>query len=273
MAEVLQQELTGSGVRLDAFLTVPDHVRLEQAPGVVICHGFPSLLRPGGPSESYRLLSERLSDELGFVVLAVSLRGCGTSKGEFSLRGWIADLRAAVAHLRRTGVRGVWIVGSTTGGSLAILVGADDPEVRGVVAIAARADFDDWAREPRRFLQHCRDVGVVSDAYPPSVGPWAEQLRDHRPIDHISRFDGRPLLILHGEDDRQVPAQDARLLAEAHGSAEIRVLSRGDHRLRHDPRAVALLMGWLVEQAGADVTGPEPAPPGGDAAVGVGQVT
>jgi putative redox protein len=270
VAEVLQQELTGSGVRLDAFLTVPDHRRIEQTPGVVICHGFPSLLRPGRPSESYRLLAERLSDELGFVVLAVSLRGCGTSKGEFSLRGWIADLRAAVAHLRRMGVRGVWIVGSTTGGSLAILVGADDPEVKGVVAIAARADFDDWAREPRRFLQHCRDVGVVSDAYPPSVGPWAEQLRDHRPIDHVSRFDGRPLLVLHGEDDRQVPAQDARLLAEAHGSAEIRVLSRGDHRLRHDPRAVALLMGWLVQQAGADATGPEPAPPD-DAAVGIAQ--
>jgi putative redox protein len=37
-------------------------------------------------------------------------------------------------------------------------------------------------------------------------------------------------------------------MAEAHGSAELRVLDGAGHRLRHDPRAVALLLGWLDRQ-------------------------
>jgi uncharacterized protein len=41
---------------------------------------------------------------------------------------------------------------------------------------------------------------------------------------------------MHGEDDDSVPTSDGRQLAHAHGSG---------HRLRHDPRAVAILLGWL----------------------------
>jgi len=37
-------------------------------------------------------------------------------------------------------------------------------------------------------------------------------------------------------------------LAEAHGSAELRVITGAGHRLRHDPRAVAVLLGWLDRQ-------------------------
>ena len=41
---------------------------------------------------------------------------------------------------------------------------------------------------------------------------------------------------------------DARQFAEAHGSAELRLLQGAGHRLRHDPRAVAILIGWLDRQ-------------------------
>jgi putative redox protein len=50
---------------------------------------------------------------------------------------------------------------------------------------------------------------------------------------------------MHGEDDESVPTTDARQLAAAHGSAELSLLSGAGHRLRHDPRAVAVLLGWL----------------------------
>ena len=45
-----------------------------------------------------------------------------------------------------------------------------------------------------------------------------------------------------------VPASDTRQLAEAHGAAEMRVFDGGGHRLRHDPRAMAVLLGWLDRQ-------------------------
>jgi putative redox protein len=41
---------------------------------------------------------------------------------------------------------------------------------------------------------------------------------------------------------------DARLFAEYHGRAELRLLQGAGHRLRHDPRAIAVLLGWLDRQ-------------------------
>ena len=248
MAGVTEIQLAGDGVTLQGMVSRPVS-RETEGPGVVLCHGFPSRQRPGAPNLTYRRLAERISDDLGFTVLALSLRGCGESTGDFSLGGWLADLDVGVRHLAAE-VDGVCLVGSTTGGSLAIRLAVDQPLVKGVAAMAARADFDDWAREPRRFLQHCRDVGVVTDpSWPPSLGRWADELRRNRPLDHVGRLRDRPLLILHGDQDRQVPADDARALARAHGAAELRIIAGGDHRLRHDPRAVALLLGWLNRRA------------------------
>ncbi len=66
------------------------------------------------------------------------------------------------------------------------------------------------------------------------------------PADRAARrFAPRPLLVMHGDDDESVPTSDARQLADAHGSAELSLLAGAGHRLRHDPRAVAVLLGWL----------------------------
>lgn len=54
---------------------------------------------------------------------------------------------------------------------------------------------------------------------------------------------------MHGSDDDVVPVTEARRLAEAaRDSSELRVVPKGGHRLRHDPRAVATLIGWLDRQ-------------------------
>jgi putative redox protein len=58
----------------------------------------------------------------------------------------------------------------------------------------------------------------------------------------------RPLLVVHGSEDEVVPSFDARILADAHGSAELRFIEGAGHALRHDPRAVAVLLGWLDRQ-------------------------
>ena len=55
----------------------------------------------------------------------------------------------------------------------------------------------------------------------------------------------RPLLVVHGSDDDLVPVFDARVLVDAHGDAELRIMNGAGHRVRHDPRAIAVLLGWL----------------------------
>jgi uncharacterized protein len=250
-----------SGLRLYRHLARPTPGREAPGrPGLVVCHGFPSSAASAAAGvETYPALAERVAAEAGWTVLTFSFRGVGASGGNFSLCGWQDDLRAAVEHMLSVGeVGGVWLAGASTGGSLAISMADEDERISGVAALSARADFADWAAQPQRFLQHARDVGVIRDAaFPEDLEAWALELKAVRPLSTVASLAPRPLLLVQGADDDVVPAVDARALADAHGSADLRVLPGAGHALRHDPRAVALLLGWLERQAGG-----APAPPG-----------
>ena len=141
---------------------------------------------------------------------------------------------------------GVWLAGFGTGGALSVCAAASRPSVRGVATLGAPADFDDWARHPKQLLSHAREVGMIDDpAFPPDVDAWSRELRELRAVACAPQVADRPMLVVHGSDDDLVPVFDARVLVDAHGAAELRIVSGAGHRLRHDPRAVAVLLGWL----------------------------
>ena len=220
-------------------------------PGVILCHGFPiGPLDARQSGVTFPQLMDRMANELGWAALTFTFRGCGSSEGDFSMQGWVDDLRAAIDHLEAEAhPNGIWLVGTNTGGALALAVAADDPRVRGCALLGARADFDDWASQPRRFLEHAREIGAIrTPGFPRAFDEWSRELRRFRPVDAARRFAPRPLLVMHGDEDESVPVADSRVLAEAHGSAELRVIAGAGHRLRHDPRAVAVLLGWLDRQ-------------------------
>ena len=243
-------QFTSGGHELVRYLARPPG-RPDPLPGMILCHGFPiGPLDARQSAGTFPELVDRITNELGFVSMAFTFRGCGRSEGDFSLQGWVDDLRAAIDHLiAEARPTGVWLVGTNTGGSLALCVAADDPRVRGCGLLGARADFDDWAAQPRRFLEHAREIGAIRrPGFPSSLDEWAREFRRFRPTDAARRFAPRSLLVIHGDDDESVPPSDARLLAEAHGSARLHVIAGAGHRLRLDPRAIAILMGWLDRQ-------------------------
>ena len=225
-------------------------------PAVIIVHGYPS--GPAGTAGAVSAmpeLAERIANDMGFVAFSPCLRGMAGSAGSFSIKGWKNDIHAPVDHVRAVArVSGVWLVGFGTGGALAICAGADDEEVDGVAALAAPADFDDWASNPRRLHQHAREVGIVSaEATPRMLDGWAREMRLTRAVEAAARLRPRPLLVVHGSSDDLVPDFDARVIADAHTAAELRLLDSAGHRLRHDPRAMAILLGWLERQRNAAV--------------------
>ncbi len=250
----MDEPIRSEGLRLDGHLARPSPPATAPGnPGLVVCHGFPIGARGAASSgQTYPELADRLAAEAGWTVLTFNFRGTGASQGNFSLGGWLADLRAAVDHLLRVGeVGGAWLAGSSTGGSLAICEAGDDERVRGVAALSARADFDDWAAHPRRFLEHARSIGVIRQVdFPPRMEEWTRELKEVRPLVMAAKLAPRPLLLVQGSDDDMVPALDARTLADCHGSAELRIINGAGHRLRHDPRAIAVLLGWLERQSG-----------------------
>jgi uncharacterized protein len=244
-----------AGLRLARYLALPAGRRPGDGgpplPGLVFCHGFPvSPIDARHSAGTFPELMDRIAHEMGWAAMTFTFRGCGDSDGDFSLKGWVEDLKAAINDLEGlVQPKGLWLAGTSTGGSLSACVAADDARIQGVALLAARADFDDWAAQPRRFLEHAREIGAVRDpAFPRVFEAWARELVLFRPLQAARRLAPRPVLIIHGADDDIVPVVDARLFAQAHGSAELRVIGGAGHRLRHDPRAVAVLLGWLERQ-------------------------
>ncbi|MFV1991968.1 MAG: alpha/beta hydrolase family protein, partial [Acidimicrobiales bacterium] len=159
---VQDHDLISGGDRLKARLAVPaTKGAYEARHALVFCHGLPSQDPVLRNDRTYDLLIGRIARDLGWTTLALSLRGCAGSQGNFSVEAWMTDLDAAVDHLKaELGATGVWLAGAGTGGSMAIAAGGHNPDVRGVAALAARADFDDWLAQPDRLIQHCRDIKV-----------------------------------------------------------------------------------------------------------------
>ena len=239
--------ISSDGAELWATVASPTRAAPQQ-PGVVFCHGFPS-----GPADGSVVgrdlpqLADRVAAEMGWTALAFSFRGCGESTGQFSLGGWANDVEAAITWMLASGeVHNVWVAGFGTGGALGLCVGARNEAVTGVAALGAPADFADWAAHPKRLLEHARNAGVIDDpGYPDSIDRWARQMRNLRAEACATELSGRPLLLVHGSEDELGPLLDARAMADAHGAADLRIIVGAGHDLRHDPRSISVLLGWL----------------------------
>jgi putative redox protein len=242
-------------VELEAHLALPDEeLGMVGETGVIFCHGFPSAEvwaeRIGADLPA---LADRAAEQRGWISLAIRFRGCGTSTGDFSLRGWIDDVAASVDYLyHQQQPEQIWVCGFGTGGAVSLVAAVDEPRINGVAVGGSPADFDDWAANPNRLLAHARRVEAIKSAsFPDDIATWKADLARIKAVRSVERLPPRPLLVLHGADDEVVPHFDARLLADAHGDAELRIIRGGGHQLRHDPRALAVLLGWIARQQAA----------------------
>ena len=240
---------SGSGAQ---SATVGPGASAAPASAVVLVHDFPleeqSADRTG---RSLPVLADRLAAESGWRVLAGCLRGVGGSEGDFSPWGWLEDLRTLAGHAAGLAAGGgVWVVGFGVGGSIGLCLAADDPRIRGVGCLGSPASFAAWSADPRAMVGLAREVGVIqSPGFPPDLSQWAGEFGDLEPLVAAGALRSRSVLVVHGAEDDDVPVSDARQLADVLGGrAELRVLAGAGHRLRADPRAMALLVGWLERQ-------------------------
>lgn len=245
------EELYSEGLRLGAHFARPPGI--GRVPALIVVPGFPR--GTGGAAvvgSTYALLADRIAHDTGWAALTFTFRGTGTSEGDFSIEGWLADVRAAIDTLHaRPDVTSVWLAGFRLGGTLAIVTAANDDRVRGLASFAAPASLTTWVRDPAWFLEYARRTGVLrTPGYPPDPVAWTRAIARLDPLEAAPRIAPRPWLLVHGSDDDVVPVDDARALARTggEGCVELRIVQNGPHRLRHDPRAIALLLGWLARE-------------------------
>lgn len=149
----------------------------------------------------------------GYHVLMFDYRGFGESQGRVTRAGTIVDGHAAVDYaLSRPEAQGLplFAYGQSLGGSVAVVVAAERPEVRAVVAESPFSAYRSIAaRHARRlvpadWLARFLATITVSDG--------------HDPIDVVARLAPRPLLVIAGERDEICFPEEARALYDAAGS-------------------------------------------------------
>lgn len=249
MAEVKSTDISIASV--DVVLRGDLLSPADDAPLVILCHGIPlSLPNPDDPG--YSLLQHKVADA-GYQSLFVNFRGCGGSTGDFHLGGWYQDL-CSVVDFAREQLRApkIFLAGFSAGGAIATEYVACHKDIDGLAAFASPARLTEIFPKDNllQLIEAARDVGIIKDTFFPPTPDWFyEDLRKHEAADFISLVSPVPLLLVHGSNDELVPLPQADSLFKAAGDPkELVILDGGEHRLRHDPRAVETLLAWLERQ-------------------------
>lgn len=239
-----------SGFSLAATVTTPVGRDAPPAgwPAVVLVPGATSADRDGTLSgvPIFAQLAAALS-EAGYLVVRYDPRGVGQSGGRpesARLRDYAEDVRDLVRYLRDrrddTDRDRIAAVGHDEGGWIALAAAARERRIVAVALLAApgvageelvlerqRAELTLIAATPaerreRVALQRrlhaalVRDgswEGVPDDLRRQADTPWFRSFLRFDPRDPIRRM-RQPILVLHGELDRQVPTHHAERLAE-----------------------------------------------------------
>ena len=91
--------IVSGGLQLPRYLVRPSG-RTGAVPGVIMCHSFPfGPIDARHSASTFPELMDRMANELGFAAMCFTFRGCGESGGDFSVQGWVDDLRAAIDHM------------------------------------------------------------------------------------------------------------------------------------------------------------------------------
>jgi len=196
----------------------------------------------------FRQIAEYLAAR-GIAVLRADDRGVGNSGGRDTLdrvttSDFADDVRAQVAYLRsRADIdpSRIVVIGHSEGGVIAPLVAASDPRLAGVILLAGTAkpgeevlrfqlnyaaennpglSEEEKAKkraETEGFIRAIKEDGDVSKYPAPLRGlssSWGRAFLTYDPLTTIRKV-RQPILILQGALDRQVTAEQARMLEEA----------------------------------------------------------
>jgi len=234
------------------------HAQRDPQPWLVLCHGMESTR---GGTKQQAIVEHFVSR--GLSVLRFDFSYVGDSEGRFedlTVRGEVDDLIGALEFVSRYHPSKCVLVGSSLGGTVALLGAAERPDdVDAVATIAAVADaalFTNGLSDGDR--EHWRTSGVRR---------WRDGVMRSSFLDDVEALDIAdavgtlrcPLLVMHGDADSVVPVEHARRIAAlAAGRVQLEIFAGIDHRFE-EPGALASLLDtlerWLAARVGIALDG------------------
>ncbi len=232
---------TKAGHILAGTLTIPKSAK-GKVPVVVTITGSSPQDRDhsdpvSGKYQFYRRLADSLGRE-GVAVLRMDDRGIGESTGNFEKATTAEradDIREGVDFLTsrpNIDLDKIFLVGLSEGGLIAPMVAQTHKNVKGIVLMAGPAGngremakyqlennlsrVDSLSSKEKSNLMEKRMGELEKEA---ANDPWLKYFLEIEPLNTAKKISNVPVLILHGENDKNVPPDNAKKLADAFRSA------------------------------------------------------
>ena len=242
----------------------------------------------------FRQVADTLS-RVGIAVLRLDDRGLGASTGDFAkstTADFADDIRAGLAYLRtRKEIDGdrLALIGHSEGGIIGPMVAATDPRLRALVTFGGPGDKmiemsmaqNNWVLDHTPRLTPAQRDSMLKDArrklQPENqTVPMLKFWMSYDPAPAARKVKAATL-ILEGENDRQVPVENAEKLAaliRSGGNKDVTVKTfpNTDHLMLEDPTGdfmdmyahvktnkvspviLGVMADWLVARLGAKIS-------------------
>ena len=207
--------VAADGIHLTGWFVPARTGKGGRGPAVIISHGL------GASKSDFVELAAHLSRR-GFHVLLFDFRAHGDSGGRRCSFGYLEkmDLCAALDVLRGKAMvdpSRIGVYGFSLGGATAIMVAAERPEIRAVIADTAFSSMKEEAKHILARIYHLPPfpffhLGKL--AYRLMFGLDLEAIS---PMAQIGKLSGRPILLIAGVGDETIPDSHTGFLYEAAG--------------------------------------------------------
>jgi len=215
---------TRDGVKLRGWLLGKG----SRLPTVILCHGL-------GTNKSDLISLANSIYEAGFNVFLFDFRGHGESRNRITSFGYLEqrDLEGAIEYIfKRQDLenKNLGVFGLSMGGAVAVMMAARDPRIKAVVSDSTYQDlYSSMVHHAKVFYSlpkfpfniFLRLAYILRFGYDP---------KKISPQEAISQISPRPILIINGEKDKQVPAENAyALFNKANTPKELWVVPQAGH--------------------------------------------
>jgi dipeptidyl aminopeptidase/acylaminoacyl peptidase len=215
------------GFPLKGWLVRPPHPRAKSS-AIIICHGV------GANKSDFTELAASLARR-GYFVLLFDFRAHGESGGSRTSLGYHEqkDVLAALSVLKARkdiDLHRIGIYGFSMGGSTALLVAARFGAFSAVAVDSAFTSLRDQARGAIRGFYHLPSFPFLHLAIFGYELYFRTRVENVAPVNVIANISPVPLLIIAGEGDRLIPADNGRKLYSAAGEPkELWIIPGADH--------------------------------------------
>lgn len=161
----------------------------------------------------------------GYNVLMFDFRNSGESEGEMTSVGQyeVNDLLGAVDFVKSQPGMGEEIVlfGFSMGASTALLAGAREPSVTAVIADSPFSDLKPYLEKNLSVWSNLPAIPFNQAFFiivPPLTGLNPDAVS---PVKEIKDFGQRPVLLIHGQADKDIPIENSEQLQQAYPRAQL----------------------------------------------------